>query len=471
MPPNIQQVQTAGREEPPARASLLPVFAAAVVVLFSYFVWDVLGPLAVLALPIGLAILATLPRYPELALALFYNGQAYYFYSMFRLGLKPQTAITGGWNVLLALSAILGLRRYREGSFRLILPDILLALLMIWCVFSAKFISSPAGWAWEKIAGAPVFVVAAYLAGRLLNNTETFDRFTNTILTATKILGVVFGLELIVNYSSQVRFGLYSFNDDPSSSTDNPILISVTFAIPVLLLGIRFLEGKFKATSVNVFWTLGLLYLSLRAGGRGGILSLLIGFMFYFFTRRLRLRDLLILTAFGVSLFSLFILLPPELTLRYEGGGSDLHNTVLQRLYLWQLMWEYFLSSPWIGWGFGNFVHTTPYIAPVGTGLYAHNIFLEVAAELGIAGLAILVSLLALTFIRSLPKLFDTRTAPDDRTALRTALALFVYALAGAQTSGHLTNQVYLFLTLGIVWGLLSALRKGTREQGNEVMR
>lgn len=75
--------------------------------------------------------------------------------------------------------------------------------------------------------------------------------------------------------------------------------------------------------------------------------------------------------------------------------GGDTSGSV--RLYLWHEAWLMFLQSPWLGAGFGQFAWQHFQLGPVLrqtniSGLYnnAHNLVFQLAAEAGLAGLAVL---------------------------------------------------------------------------------
>ncbi len=76
-------------------------------------------------------------------------------------------------------------------------------------------------------------------------------------------------------------------------------------------------------------------------------------------------------------------------------AGEDANGGI--RLYLWHEAWLIFKQSPWLGSGFGQFAWQHFQLGPVLhrtniTGLYnnAHNLIFQLAAETGMAGLAVL---------------------------------------------------------------------------------
>jgi O-antigen ligase len=67
----------------------------------------------------------------------------------------------------------------------------------------------------------------------------------------------------------------------------------------------------------------------------------------------------------------------------------------------WQAGWYMFLANPWFGVGAGNYAQAYPayfvssWVEPLG---HAHNYYINMLAELGVVGGALLVLLLALAY-------------------------------------------------------------------------
>ena len=84
-----------------------------------------------------------------------------------------------------------------------------------------------------------------------------------------------------------------------------------------------------------------------------------------------------------------------------EGTGGSI------RLYLWREGWQIFTQFPLLGAGFGQFAWQHFQLGPVSqntsiVGLYnnAHSLVLQIAAEMGLAGLLILLGMLAMWLIQ-----------------------------------------------------------------------
>jgi O-antigen ligase len=76
---------------------------------------------------------------------------------------------------------------------------------------------------------------------------------------------------------------------------------------------------------------------------------------------------------------------------------------VVERMAHWQAGWYMFLDHPWLGVGAGNYAeaYATYFVGPWPEALgHAHNFYLNLLAELGIMGGALLVLILFLAFAR-----------------------------------------------------------------------
>lgn len=118
-------------------------------------------------------------------------------------------------------------------------------------------------------------------------------------------------------------------------------------------------------------------------------------------------RSLRPLLGYSIALILGFILMHLLIQLPFLAGADAETNTFLRlinsdtnsniRLYLWREAITIFLQSPWLGVGFGQFafhhLELVPAFQPKNiVGLYnnAHNVVFQLAAETGLAGLAVL---------------------------------------------------------------------------------
>jgi O-antigen ligase len=85
---------------------------------------------------------------------------------------------------------------------------------------------------------------------------------------------------------------------------------------------------------------------------------------------------------------------------------------------IWAAGWQQWRKAPWLGHGFGREIAADSLrpLTPPGGGhpevLHAHNLFLNVALQLGGVGLAVFMAILALAVREFVASLRDPATAP-----------------------------------------------------------
>lgn len=118
------------------------------------------------------------------------------------------------------------------------------------------------------------------------------------------------------------------------------------------------------------------------------------------------------------------------------------------RLFLWRDAWAQFRERPMTGWGPGTFRENVarrhPHV-PLKTRAHAHNNYLQVLAETGIAGLLGFMSTLAWLAVRT------WRSAP---TPLRTAALanLVAFFVAGVFECSFFDTEVAVSLFVWLAW-------------------
>jgi O-antigen ligase len=127
-----------------------------------------------------------------------------------------------------------------------------------------------------------------------------------------------------------------------------------------------------------------------------------------------------------------------------SGSGSGLSSN--GRSQLWSEAWGLFTSHPLFGAGTGSFFGFD------GLNQYPHNLFLEVAAELGLVGLVLLVVFLASSWFGVVRA--ARRFGLPGRPEVALVASLFTAALVNAMFSGDITTNGGLWLAAGLVLGL-----------------
>lgn len=216
------------------------------------------------------------------------------------------------------------------------------------------------------------------------------------------------------------------------------------------------------------------LYLSFSRGAWLGAVAA-IGVMMAFAPRRLWIGVGLMVIAFALLIgLSSAGLLPAAINERLADAGelfqfrdvrgaaiNDANYALIERLARWQAALNMLTNQPWTGVGFGNYqavyeqYRLINWPTPLG---HAHNIYLNVAAETGVPGLAAYVFLWAA--IVGLTFQTIRRTRHLDRALAIGLMGTWVYLSVHNLVDNLYVNNSHLLI--GVLLGLLVALRPHT---------
>lgn len=139
-----------------------------------------------------------------------------------------------------------------------------------------------------------------------------------------------------------------------------------------------------------------LIFTDLLTFARGGYLGLLSALMIFLgFTPQLR-RQWVILFGLGSILTICFFLWGMPVVERLTSTFTLADASSTERLILWQTAWDTWLTHPWFGVGLGQYAE---WVQPgVGANIpyYAHNLFLDIAVEIGMIGLLCFLGMIGL---------------------------------------------------------------------------
>ncbi|MFX0140542.1 MAG: O-antigen ligase family protein [Candidatus Hodarchaeota archaeon] len=403
-------------------------------------------------------------KHPELALAMLFNGVFIYLYSVFKLGVETSRIMTGSFYGFLAICYILGgilfiIKSPHEFKFMLIMKrpqklkfmsiDILFFSFFCLVILSYFIFYKGEELAYIKITYAPLLVIVPYFGIRLLVSKEKIGDFLKYCVIWAAILIIPAFYELIFNptFREYGRFSMYMF----SGSGDNPILFGITFSTLMLILFVWMFEQRKLILKYFVF-IIPSMFLLLRSGSRGAIISFLVSILFYIF---FMLKSKLKIKIYALFTIALLIFITykfiPEATKQFYDYTFSLEaleepmSSIQQRIDLFKSTTKEFIDNPIMGVGIGNSVY--------GIG-FPHNILLETSAELGVFGLSILLLMFYLT-IRKALSFIKKEEKIDLKILMKISLSLFIYSLAESMYSGYLTNQTQLFLSMGLIASLI----------------
>ncbi len=235
-----------------------------------------------------------------------------------------------------------------------------------------------------------------------------------------------------------------------SLNSPNDLAAFLLLGLPVVFfLWLEEKKWSLKSTAMAALLTvMGVAFITTLS--RGALLALLISAVFYALAKRK--RKILWLLPVLPAIF----LLSPMLRYNFIGSLGTKNITVLERLELWKTALRMIQAHPLVGNGVNLFVEKYASFSGTVTQYkgYAHNCYLQMAAEIGIPGLLVfLVPLLAV-----LPKaIFGS----SQKTALQAGLLVGIPAFllqAALDTNFYALQAAMLFWWF---WGMCCALELG----------
>nr|NIR50871.1 O-antigen ligase family protein [candidate division KSB1 bacterium]NIR71521.1 O-antigen ligase family protein [candidate division KSB1 bacterium]NIS26327.1 O-antigen ligase family protein [candidate division KSB1 bacterium]NIT73094.1 O-antigen ligase family protein [candidate division KSB1 bacterium]NIU27009.1 O-antigen ligase family protein [candidate division KSB1 bacterium] len=196
---------------------------------------------------------------------------------------------------------------------------------------------------------------------------------------------------------------------------------------------------------------------------RGGILALIIVLMYILFKERK--EKVVLYMVFAVTLVGLYLLYSKFniaielLTERF----ARLDRSVVQRYRLYKGGIAMFLDHPIFGVGIGNFlVYSISYTKLLGQ-LYAHNMFIHVAAELGIVAFALFTGII-LTAFRKLRRIEQAAIQKANKPLLFQSRGIQI-SLVGLTICGMFLSQHFNKI-LWILFGLSVSMTQVSEREG-----
>ncbi|MBI4843129.1 MAG: O-antigen ligase family protein [Nitrospirae bacterium] len=232
--------------------------------------------------------------------------------------------------------------------------------------------------------------------------------------------------------------------------------------IALLAMGLAFAYGggkRFLLLALCVFISIAIFF-SLSRGGVLGFLSGTAFFAFYY-VRRKKISTLTLI-AFAFSLFCFTVWLGNEAFFERMATLKEPLIAGKERLIIWRGASGIIGDNFWLGTGIGTFRYSFPryLLKPVQTAIsHAHNDYLEVIAETGIAGGLILLSGVIILFLKAM-KCFSgderSRLQPVGIGALSGCFALLVHGMT--DFNFHIPSNAILFVVFSSVIVNSSAL-------------
>ncbi len=136
---------------------------------------------------------------------------------------------------------------------------------------------------------------------------------------------------------------------------------------------------------------------------------------------------------------------------------NDANWAVVERMAHWQAGWAMFSDRPWLGVGFGNYEAVYPayavgiWLEPLG---HAHNYYINIAAEAGLAGLAAYLIVMAAAFVQTGKAL--ARSAGLRRAVCAGAIGMLVHLSIHNTVDNLYVHGMNMLvgMVLGIAWAV-----------------
>ena len=227
----------------------------------------------------------------------------------------------------------------------------------------------------------------------------------------------------------------------------------LTFVVPVTISLFWRSNKKWKTLlgilgALLSIWSLGLTF------SRGAWLATAAGILFFLFLTRSPRWDFISLGIILVIIACGIFLTIPGKEMRLE--HSSIINMVNYRENLWEDSWRMILNRPSFGYGpntfmseffdFGRALRGTYAYTPT----YAHNCFIQLAAEEGLIGLAVFLGIMGQLFIKVTERLKITKKNPTENKRLQ--------LLSAGILSGTLAFLLHSFVDTNLFSLQLSAL-------------
>jgi len=234
----------------------------------------------------------------------------------------------------------------------------------------------------------------------------------------------------------------------------NPIWFARGLGISLLatLFWIKLTQKKFQKLVFMIFICL-MLFLTYITASRGPFFALLVVLILYFLLLQggklnsLRTLSFILLIIFSLKFFIAFA--PGQIFHRMLNLFARFDITTFYRLRAFETAKDLFFDNPLMGVGTGGFGHFNILA-------YPHNVFLELASELGILGVMALIVMILYAGYLGIKLLRNKNASTLESNLSKTFFAIFIFSLINSQISGEISGNYELWFSVAGIWTLYS---------------
>jgi len=410
------------------------------------------GP-AIVALPFALAAAVVLARYPVVLYVCFLFVGVFKGLPLFEAIPFDITLMLGGLLAIVCASRLITAQG-RTLPFPLIFTMLAIGVLMTLSLTYTPIFSYGS----DKVVKFWTFTMVAALAPFFIIRDRGDLRM---LLWAVGALGIVgafatlaFGTTPYANAGDNANGGRLILGDVSNTIFVSRLLCSG--AIVFLLVPVVGLAGRWRLAMAG----LGALLagVALLVGSRGPIISLVFALVITAAALGLRrprtLAPIAALLVVGIMIFP-FVSLPETSKQRITGAASNPVGTFQSdgRDVIYKQAVLIIQDHPVRGIGIGGFFLFSPILVNKEE-RYPHNIFLELASELGIGAALIMVAFALATLVGIYRRAWQEDDDPE-RGLIYIAGALFVFNLLAVQFSGDINDNRTFWAATGVAWLLI----------------
>ena len=290
-------------------------------------------------------------------------------------------------------------------------------------------------------------VIALYL---LIVNIIDSAKFLKVVLWIIILSGLTISLLGMYQFLSSPHFAIWMNRIASTRQDPNNLALTLVSVFPVVIALLRAERGKKRKiflffVCVIIFFTIPLTL------SRGGFLALsAILFVLVTKARKKKIAGVLLISIIGCSI----VLLPGEV---WERVGTisveSFDRSIQMRMMLLKGGLKMFLDHPLVGVGIGNFIIHSVQYSGVFIPSFAHNMFIHVAAEMGIFGILLFSSLIWITWrsLRQVQRLaFRKNDSFFQHVSQGLEISLIGFCVGSLFLSQHFNKMLWIIIALTV---------------------